>query len=72
MRKRRQDDIVREICKGFLIVRLIGVTVINIKATVIPIEHVFDHQVVSRFLCKIIKGQFFKKWQVVTHFSYGV
>ena len=28
--------------------------------------------VVSRVLCKIIKGQFFKEWQVVTHFSYGV
>ena len=28
--------------------------------------------VVSRVLCKIVKGQFFKEWQVVTHFSDGV
>ena len=28
--------------------------------------------VVSRILCKIVKGQFFKEWQVLTHFSYRV
>jgi hypothetical protein len=46
LRERRPDDIARQILKAFFVVRPNGVTAINIKTTVPPIEHIFDHRVI--------------------------
>jgi len=42
----RRTSSTRQILKAFFIVRPNGVAAINVKATVMPSEHVFDHRVI--------------------------